>query len=96
MDHSLIDERTGKEFEVSQEVLECLNMRDFMLPAIEDAMGDVETQGLLGLQDDSPEYQRILAQEGFNNQTGVYAVMGNQHVGAMLCAGFDMMEFDDE
>lgn len=63
----------------------------------DDYVKDVaEDAGLLGLPDDSPEYLRVLAQEGFNNFTSVDAVLSDHHAGAMMCAGFAMMEFDDE
>ena len=96
MDYLLTDERTGQDTVVSGEVLCCLNSPHYMLPGVYDGMRDADNAGLLGLPDDTPEYLQVWAHEGFNNHTGVDAVLGEQHAGAMLCAGFAMMECDND
>lgn len=94
MDYLLTDESTGKDIEVSEDVL--ILLTDTALPPACDAIFDSDNVGLLGLPDDTPEYLQTWAHEGFNNHTGVDAVLGEQHEGAMLCAGYSMMEHDDE
>lgn len=96
MDYILIDTQTGKEFEVAAKVIAVLDDPYYMQPRVDDGIRDADNAGLLGLPDETPEYLQVWAHEGFNNHTSVDAVLGDQHAGAMLCAGFAMMECDDE
>lgn len=45
--------------------------------------------------DDRPEAARILDAEGFDHTTGCDTAFDSSHAGAMLCAGFALMEHDD-
>jgi hypothetical protein len=46
--------------------------------------------------DDRPLYNQILDTEGFDHTTGCDTAFSDHHAGAMICAGFAMMEIDHE
>jgi hypothetical protein len=46
--------------------------------------------------DDRPLYNQILDTEGFDHTTACDTAFSDHHAGAMICAGFAMMEIDHE
>ena len=54
-----------------------------------------ENQGV-HFADDRPLYNQILDTEGFDHTTGCDTAFSDHHAGAMICAGFAMMEIDHE